>query len=217
MQPHKNCGFINFRSPLDAAKAKVALNGLYLKGTVLKVGYAKAPVEQSHSPFLADLLSERSNSISSTGSQFLPLGPYQVPFSASSSMTHVNLPSQKSFTQKAANAFQFSNPTDLFPLSHETSFLESETSPTMNRYQQFDFSTSTLSLDSKYATVIPPLPQSSNRRVTQNRLKELRWKLEGSCSQRELEKIYDECFEDSVELATGMWPHLLVFSCSYTL
>lgn len=59
-----------------------------------------------------------------------------------------------------------------------------------------------LSLE-KYASALPPLPEADpDHKIEQSRLKEIRKKLEGHTSARELENFYIECLEHTVDLST---------------
>ncbi|KAJ1727102.1 hypothetical protein LPJ61_004762, partial [Coemansia biformis] len=40
---HKNCGFVNFARLEDAVRAKQAMNGKSIEGSVVRIGYAKVP------------------------------------------------------------------------------------------------------------------------------------------------------------------------------
>jgi hypothetical protein len=55
----------------------------------------------------------------------------------------------------------------------------------------------------QYASSIPPLPEpKSNRLVDQNRLREMRKKLEGHCTAKDVEQFFTECVDEAVDLAT---------------
>ncbi|KAI8913477.1 armadillo-type protein, partial [Gorgonomyces haynaldii] len=54
-----------------------------------------------------------------------------------------------------------------------------------------------------YATAIPPIPEPNpNRKADQNRLREIRKRLEGHCSNRELDTIFSEIIDDAVDLCS---------------
>ncbi|KAJ2627598.1 hypothetical protein H4R22_004323 [Coemansia sp. RSA 1290] len=46
---HKNCGFVNFVRLEDAVRAKQAMNGKSIDGSVIRIGYAKVPAAKSES------------------------------------------------------------------------------------------------------------------------------------------------------------------------
>ncbi|KAJ2402405.1 hypothetical protein GGI23_000739 [Coemansia sp. RSA 2559] len=44
---HKNCGFVNFVRMEDAVRAKQAMNGKHIEGSVVRIGYAKVPAAKN--------------------------------------------------------------------------------------------------------------------------------------------------------------------------
>ncbi|KAI8321515.1 ARM repeat-containing protein, partial [Martensiomyces pterosporus] len=46
---HKNCGFVNFVRLEDAVRAKQAMNGKSIDGSVVRIGYAKVPAAKNES------------------------------------------------------------------------------------------------------------------------------------------------------------------------
>ncbi|KAJ2553154.1 hypothetical protein EV175_003037 [Coemansia sp. RSA 1933] len=44
---HKNCGFVNFVRMEDAVRAKQAMNGKHVEGSVVRIGYAKVPAAKN--------------------------------------------------------------------------------------------------------------------------------------------------------------------------
>ncbi|KAJ2716926.1 hypothetical protein H4R19_000325 [Coemansia spiralis] len=44
---HKNCGFVNFTRLEDAVRAKQAMNGKSIEGSVVRIGYAKVPAAKA--------------------------------------------------------------------------------------------------------------------------------------------------------------------------
>ncbi|KAJ2670305.1 hypothetical protein GGI25_005887 [Coemansia spiralis] len=46
---HKNCGFVNFVRLEDAVRAKQAMNGKSVEGSVVRIGYAKVPAAKNES------------------------------------------------------------------------------------------------------------------------------------------------------------------------
>ncbi|KAJ2794674.1 hypothetical protein H4R21_005416, partial [Coemansia helicoidea] len=44
---HKNCGFVNFARLEDAVRAKQAMNGKSVEGSVVRIGYAKVPAAKA--------------------------------------------------------------------------------------------------------------------------------------------------------------------------
>ncbi|KAJ3031924.1 hypothetical protein HDV00_008095 [Rhizophlyctis rosea] len=55
----------------------------------------------------------------------------------------------------------------------------------------------------KYAAVLPPLPEPRmNRRVDQNRLREMRKKLEGHATMKDVEALFAEVIDEAVDLCT---------------
>ncbi|KAJ1800323.1 hypothetical protein LPJ59_001186 [Coemansia sp. RSA 2399] len=44
---HKNCGFVNFVRMEDAVRAKQAMNGKQVEGSVVRIGYAKVPAAKN--------------------------------------------------------------------------------------------------------------------------------------------------------------------------
>ncbi|KAJ1929916.1 hypothetical protein FBU59_007005, partial [Linderina macrospora] len=46
---HKNCGFVNFIRLEDAVRAKQAMNGKSIDGSVVRIGYAKVPAAKNES------------------------------------------------------------------------------------------------------------------------------------------------------------------------
>ena len=60
--------------------------------------------------------------------------------------------------------------------------------------------------DSKveYFSTIPPLPESeSKRKIDQNKLREIRKKLDGRVSAKDIDSFYEDIIDDTVELCTG--------------
>jgi hypothetical protein len=190
-----------------------------LNGNTLKVNYSKVSTplgETSHSPYLAELVSERSNSVSSTGSQFFGFNAYYNPQGSSQSSVSQPLFSKPGLvTSKLSQMHSYSD--YLSPHSQqEPIYNPGAFSANMNN--PLRLSPDVLSMESRYAHTIPPLPQTSVRRIEQSRLRDMRKKLENGCGYKEMERIFSECVEDAVELATGScFSNLLIVLTLFTI
>lgn len=60
-------------------------------------------------------------------------------------------------------------------------------------------------LDDFYATTISFIPEPNpHRKVDQNRLRDIRKRVEGPCTPREIESIFYEVLDDAVDLCSGL-------------
>jgi hypothetical protein len=57
-----------------------------------------------------------------------------------------------------------------------------------------------------YAAAIPAVPEPNpHRKVDQGRLRDIRKRLEGQCTAREIESIFHEIMDDAVDLSSGIY------------
>ena len=62
-----------------------------------------------------------------------------------------------------------------------------------------------------YAQGIPPIPEPNpHRKIDQARLRDIRKRLEGLCTTRDLDSIFYEIIDDAVELSSGNLLNLII-------
>ncbi|KAI9204361.1 uncharacterized protein BJ171DRAFT_474986 [Polychytrium aggregatum] len=188
---HKNCGFVNFERVEDAVEARKRMNGKEIGGFVVRIGFAKVPgrgdsvntsspeSSPGHGNFATLPRRETQDSHDADSShRSQPINPVPIPpsygYSSRPQSEHSGSPVHSDYTQQQASSYRS----------------EPQSTPVVYR-------------DGQYESVIPPLPEANpNRRVDQNRLRELRKKLESSISSQEVEAIYAEVLDEASELAT---------------
>ncbi|KAI8804762.1 armadillo-type protein [Cladochytrium replicatum] len=207
---HKNCGFVNFDKLEDAIEARKAMNGKEISGSIVKIGFAKVPAKESLPPIstgggnnnsagplsgqpisatVSSLLMSRERSMS-TGSVVLhspsredgfQLPQVQVAAGTAAGLELAKGGSIAAAAQAAAAA----------AVAAQGNGVES-----LDDFAQ-------MLLEENYAIALPPLPEPKpNRRLDQSRLRELRKKLEGHVTSKEVDAAFQEVLEETVDLST---------------
>lgn len=174
---HKCCGFINFVRVRDAVAARDALNGYEFAGSQLKIKFAKEP--------------------SKTDPSTLMMPPPESPTAVHSSPEPLSPWAQSSLS---APPFSPRPPANIKPGKTTAAVvIRSPETPAATPVPKLQDSTSVRV--TVYATCIPPVPaQSPSRKIDPNRLREIRKKLEGSCTPRDVEQIFHETIGEAVDL-----------------
>ncbi|TPX53635.1 hypothetical protein SeMB42_g00654 [Synchytrium endobioticum] len=192
---HKNCGFINYERLEDAMEARKAMNGREIGGSVVKINFAKVP--SISTPGSSPDHERTHNFILSTPTR---PPPTTTPMSTPGLTTLYGGGAIPTLMGGIPNM----TTTNGMPLMHLVG------QPVLNGYdshlnsssESLDLSMMPFDSDS-YAPAIPPLPEPrANRRVDQNRLRDMRKRLEGHITLKEVDLIYQEIVEDTVDLCT---------------
>ena len=217
---HKNCGFINYERLEDAMEARKAMNGREIGGSVVKINFAKVPSVST--PGSSPDHERVHNFIMATPTrQSQSTTPLSTPgLTASLSGITTMDPNAPSFSPLGARSFYGggaiptlmggipnANPTNGMPSVHMIgqAALNGFDSHLGTSSESLDLSMMPFDSDS-YAQVIPSLPEPrAHRRVDQNRLRDMRKKLEGHITLKEVDLIYQEIIDDTVDLCTGRY------------
>ncbi|KAJ3327209.1 hypothetical protein HDU76_012209 [Blyttiomyces sp. JEL0837] len=186
---HKNCGFVNFDRLEDAIEARKAMNGKEISGSVVKIGFAKVPTKAELAALAA-------------GTAGLPTSRDR---SGSGSSQHMMM-AQRHFG--GGNVFfkflhskraKHEADSDLSICLECFTILEFDDGP-----DSLDLNGMALMLDAdKYALSLMPLPEPlATRHVDQNRLREMRKRLEGHPSAKEIDMYFNEVLPETVDLCT---------------
>lgn len=184
-QTHKNCGFVNFERLDHAIEAVRTMHGRELGGNVVRLGYAKVPRDGVARP-------------GSQESDYALVGAGSPP---SNSLSWYD-----PATVEATPPQSHSRP---ILKAEAPSFEPSAAPPPPSLSQQIQMPQQ---LQDEYSMAIPELPEPRNaRRVDQNRLREMRRRLElrqemggtQSAMLREVDSYFAECEDEFVELSTG--------------
>lgn len=198
-----NCGYVNFERAEDAVDARYAMNGVELGGYNIKVGFAGVHGSTSPSSGVTSTLHSpqsqqqryTSQPMMGLGGQYdsvlgSPIWGFQSgidngrPRSLSSSSSNpVNNPVM-------GNAFPFGS-------SQSSSTVSSPLQPLTQGYGP------DVPGNVSYAPSLLPLPEPNpNRRVDQNRLREIRKRLEAHPSAKDVDMFFQETYPDTVDLCT---------------
>ncbi|KAJ3186090.1 hypothetical protein HDU85_001008 [Gaertneriomyces sp. JEL0708] len=213
---HKNCGFVNFFRLEDAMEARKTMNGKEIGGSVVKIGYAKVPSKDAE---------QNSTSTSSLGmypmsgntspvrerSASLTYGagvPYNVGLYGSPARTNGGYPAVPGPQQGRVLMPGYE---EALSSVNSSGGAGAGASQVADPQQRRDSSVTLEGLDAlwngggteTYASAIPPIPEPKpNRRVDQGRLRELRKRLEGHVTMKDVEAMFNEIVEDTVDLCT---------------
>lgn len=186
---HKNCGFVNFDREEDAVRAKTVMNGQEIAGAIVRIGFAKVPSK-----------AESTGTGTIQGSQTPPLNPNFAfpavrPLSAQSknlegdnwrATAHPNItPTVATFKDKDKEKEEE---------EEEEKEKEKEEREEIESPEYRDL------LGFEYSSNLPPLPDGY-RRIDQSRLREIRKRLEGHCTSKDIDNAFFELYEDCVELS----------------
>ncbi|KAJ3414703.1 hypothetical protein HDV05_006140 [Chytridiales sp. JEL 0842] len=210
---HKNCGFVNFDRLEDAIEARKHMNGKEVGGCVLKIGFAKVP----------DM--KPANSTAGTSVTVVGAGGTTTTTITTTSLSSA-CPSSASPSGNSATSSLGSGPQSISPErsssgvhlpvrinSVDSTTTGSAASPSINAVKSTPAAEDATaeSLDAahtmfpadQYASQLPALPEANpNRRIDQNRLREMRKKLEGNLSVKEVEGMFAEVVGETVDLCT---------------
>ncbi|KAI9294583.1 ARM repeat-containing protein [Neoconidiobolus thromboides FSU 785] len=183
---HKNCGFVNFTTVEAAQKARDTMNGKEISGSVVRIGYGKAPPP-----------GETSNKTNR------PINP--IPLSQLGiQLDEVQSPiSDNSFNEiKGNKENKEDNMNQLEESINKMKLEENINNPNYGVYENGNL----LGMDEKlvsfpYKSIVPNLPNNEIR-IDQNTLKEKRKGLDGHVHSDNYNRIFDELFELAVELCT---------------
>ncbi|KXS21700.1 hypothetical protein M427DRAFT_65672 [Gonapodya prolifera JEL478] len=171
---HKNCGFVNFERPEDAMEARRGMHGKDFKGCVIRISYAKVPLNRDGQDGLHDF--------ASIDGRVSPLIPSELD------------------TNGVANRFANSRLTVPDTATH---FAGGPAGGLTSEQPE--------GASSFYATSIPPLPEPRpGWRIDQARLRDMRKRLEGHVTLREIEAMFNECLDEAVELCTDYIGNVVV-------
>jgi protein JSN1 len=230
---HKNCGFVNFDRLEDAIEARKQMNGAEIAGSVLKIGFAKVP-STGPGAAATTTTSITTTSLSSTTNQSTispsalsntspgsSLSPERLQSNPSISITLPNRTNSASTSEnnvvvntstgKAGNSFpKDTNGASTTGATQAESLDPSNASSTSTTNNTSNASTTSsiggMFPADQYASQLPALPEPNpNRRIDQNRLREMRKKLEGILSTKEVEAMFAEVSNETVDLCTGMF------------
>ncbi|TPX35105.1 hypothetical protein SmJEL517_g02473 [Synchytrium microbalum] len=211
---HKNCGFVNYERLEDSMEARKAMNGREIGGSVVKINFAKVPSgvatpgssPDHERPPYNYIMSTPTRSSSSANARDASMDPNAPSFSPLGARTQGIL-----YAGGGIPTLMGGIPT---MTSNGMSMLmgnqPQQQQPPLNGYEShmqasadsLDLSLLPFDADS-YASTIPPPPEPRvNRRVDQNRLRDMRKRLEGHITLKEVDLIYQEILEDTVDLCT---------------
>jgi protein JSN1 len=176
---HKNCGFVNFERTEDAVKARKAMNGQEISGSVVRIGFAKVPPRGE-----SGSKSTRTIPAVPLSVMGIPSAPWSSEDAPEAEEVKVVSPTTVSPTVRFAP--------DLNGVDTELSIIDKGL---------------LLSLDDKllafpYASYLPPLPDSSHIKLDQNRLREIRKRLDSHPNPKDIENAFNELEPVFVELCT---------------
>ncbi|KAI9354075.1 armadillo-type protein [Zopfochytrium polystomum] len=183
---HKNCGFVNFDRLEDAIEAKRTMNGHEIGGVVMKIGYAKVPGKgEANYP-----------------AQF----PQKTGFTAAPQYPSAGPPNTQTVGGVTLRERSQSSPTT-GSSSNSSTYSQGNgvgSGKSVATAPQQEAAAPTTPVDAEsYAPTLLPLPEPNpNRRVDQNRLREMRKRLEGHPSAKDVETYFQEVFADTVDLCT---------------
>ncbi|KAJ9064766.1 hypothetical protein DSO57_1026954 [Entomophthora muscae] len=163
---HKNCGFVNFATTEEAQRARTAMNGKEISGSVVRIGYAKVPPQTETGP--------KSNRPIVP----IPLNLLGIP---------VDISEVEGAAMPEAEAPQ--------PYFEEDAYGVYEKGQLLGMNKEL--------ITFPYKSSIPPLPAPHpERRIDQNILRERRKALDSSPSLQDINLIFEELYEISVDLCT---------------
>ncbi|KAJ3325561.1 hypothetical protein HDV06_003331 [Boothiomyces sp. JEL0866] len=178
---HKNCGFVNFYSLEEAMNAKNELNGQDIGGSIVKIGYAKVPAKVEP-PMTATQALANPTVLTTLASQAMERVFFQPN------------PSPWGNTNNTANI----NPLSVTPRSESSGNISIDDSTD----HTFAGGKANLNQDYYYSSIITTGDLNTDRKVDQNRLRDIRKRLESHIPSRELELIYYEVIDEARELCS---------------
>ncbi|KAK5668012.1 hypothetical protein QVD99_005056 [Batrachochytrium dendrobatidis] len=201
---HKNCGFVNFVHVQDAIRARNEMNNQDIGGFVVKIGFAKVP---SKTDAIAGI-GITSNGVSSTNIPATSLsssvtGAIQAP--SSSPKTLLNTASPQPGLSVA--------------LSVGTPMLNKNRSPLLSSDSDSNLQEEPSLLDQLpcvvpdivYATSIPRLPEANPQHAIEpGRLRDIRKRLDGMMTPRDIGAIYQETIGDAAQLCSDYIGNIVI-------
>ncbi|KAJ3121103.1 hypothetical protein HK098_003974 [Nowakowskiella sp. JEL0407] len=178
---HKNCGFVNFVNLDEAIEARKAMNGQEIAGSIVKIGFAKVPdgVTMMGNGFN---YGGEGNIQSALG---IDIGSEGMKIGLKSPMVNGETFSANPYLSPQRFNDLSATPISPMPISHKDDLEELEVP------------------EDRYFTTVSVLPEPNpNRKVDQNRARELRKRLESHISAKEVESIFLECIDDAVDLSS---------------
>ncbi|KAJ1569339.1 hypothetical protein HK096_003431 [Nowakowskiella sp. JEL0078] len=183
---HKNCGFVNFFTVEDAIIARKAMNGAEITGSIVKIGFAKVPDLAATTALTPPPDTIGMSKEASYSSQMAQFTQQQAAFHQS----------QLGFLSPQRNAAL------LDALGPPISPL-----PFVSREDVDDLEY----LEDQYFATVSMLPEPNpNRQVDQSRAREIRKRLEGHVSGKEVEAFFLEVLDDVVDLCTDYIGNVVV-------
>ncbi|KAI8899559.1 armadillo-type protein [Globomyces pollinis-pini] len=170
---HKNCGFVNFINLEDAMTARSELNGQEIGGSIVKIGFAKVPSRPEPPLSVAQALNS----------------PLAIAGLAAAAIERSFYPSGASNYQSYGGNGAWGNPQSHMGLG----------SPIRNQREDLLGNSD----GDIYAPGIIQIPESNPcRKIDQNRLRDIRKRLESHITTRDLEMIFAEVIDDAVDLCS---------------
>ncbi|KAJ3269661.1 hypothetical protein HDV01_001133 [Terramyces sp. JEL0728] len=180
---HKNCGFVNFYSLEEAMNAKNELNGQDIGGSVVKIGYAKVPSKVEPPMTAAQALANPAvlTTLTTQAIERVFFQSNQSPWGNTNNSANTN-PLSGAPTPRTESSGNIS-----VDDTADTTFAGGK-----SNLKQDGYSPSIMSLSDS----------NPYRKVDQNRLRDIRKKLESHIATRELEMIYYEVIDEAIELCS---------------
>ncbi|KAJ3112567.1 hypothetical protein HDU96_004418 [Phlyctochytrium bullatum] len=182
---HKNCGFVNFDKLEDAMEARKVMNGKEIGGSVVKIGYAKVPGKFGSVVGTSDVsvqLGFGQSGAATPGTSSSPSTGATGSVSTGASSTLADSPGEA-----GAGAGGLGKGED---------GIDGEP---------------TGASDGEYASALPPLPEPLiNKKIDQVKLRDMRKRLEGNLLQKEIDQMYHEILDETVDLCTDYIGNVVV-------
>ncbi|KAH6595515.1 hypothetical protein BASA50_005724 [Batrachochytrium salamandrivorans] len=204
---HKNCGFVNFVRLQDALRARDDMNNADIGGFVVKIGFAKVPGKTDAIAGISSTNGTGSATIAASSSGILPSMPNSSQSPNSSSPTAL---------RHSLSPLLGSNPTLVtsspLPSSKNRSPILKpvEESPLQEEQSLIDQMPSTVP-DIAYASTIPRLPEANPQHaIDPSRLRDIRKRLDGMMTPRDIDAIYQETIGDAAQLCSDYIGNIVI-------
>lgn len=179
---HKNCGFVNFNNVDEAQKARNAMNGKEISGSVVRIGYAKVPPQVE------------TGTKSSRPIVPIPLNLLGIPVDS-------NEGESNGIAERVDTTFVQENNSTANETNSPTAHFDDDPYGVYEKGQLLGMRNDLIAFP--YQASIPQLPSSNHeRRIDQTILRERRKVLDSHPSPQEVSEIFDELYESSVDLCT---------------
>jgi len=194
---------------MDAIAARNALNGTEINGSIIRIGYAKIP----------EMLSPRSSF--STQGGLTPSGREHAPNWGAQSTGALSATSPQIFNNDREMAFQLASISQ--PNGTSGRWPSISTDSVLSPRDQLlsagvplpppPMNTAAIAgtAPGKYETKIPPIPEpKTHRKLTQEKLKEMKRKFENPVTTEEFNVMFEECLDEVVDLCTDYIGNVVV-------